>query len=186
MGKIKNNAATSGFSGKLGNDITFRQVDGKTIFAKRTLSSAAPSEKQLQVRSRFSEATQFASAAIDNPQALLEYSALASILDVKSAYLAAVIDYLTPPEIGAVFVANYKGHVGDEINITPDIPVKLTQVTVSIHNADGTVLEAGDAVPRKLKWTYVAKAVNAQLKGSKLVVVGRDRQDRETTFEKIL
>jgi hypothetical protein len=186
MGKIKNNAVTKGFSGKLGDDITFRQVDGKTIFAKRTLTSTAPTEKQQQVRNRFSEASQFAAASIDNPQALLDYKAMAELQGLKSAYMAALIDYLTAPEMGIPSTAYYKGRIGDMINVAPTVPGKFTEVAVSILSADGAVLESGIAIERNLKWAYTATVVNAQWKGSRIVLVGRDRQDREATFEKVL
>src|SRR5687768_7194599 len=122
MGKIKNNPVTNGFNGKLGDDLTFRQVDGKTVFAKRTLTSTAPTEKQQQVRNRFSEASQFAAASIDNPQALLDYKAMAELQGLKSAYMAALIDYLTPPEMGTPSTAYYKGRIGDMINAAPTVP----------------------------------------------------------------
>jgi hypothetical protein len=38
MGKVKNNLATQGFSGKLGEDIVFRQIEGKTFFANAVFS----------------------------------------------------------------------------------------------------------------------------------------------------
>jgi hypothetical protein len=183
MGKIKNNVATRGFSGKLGEDIVFRQVDGKTTFAKRTLSEAASSPKQDAVRRKFAEASYFASAAIENPQAGQQYKIMAELLGLKSAYAAALSDYLSQPEIGGVFTARYQGRIGDMITIVPKIPYKITEVSVNILQADGSVLESGKAVANELKWRYLATVVNPLVKGSKLVLVARDRQGKETTFE---
>jgi hypothetical protein len=186
MGKIKNNVATRGFSGKLGEDITFRQVDGKTIFAKRTLTEVAPSARQKEVRLKFAEASQFASAAIENPQAGHEYKIMAELQGFKSAYVAALTDYLSLPEIGGVFTNSYQGRIGDMITITSKVPYKITEINVSILQADGTVLESGKAVASELKWRYLATVPNPQVKGSKLVLVARDRHGKETTFEQVL
>ena len=186
MGKIKNNVVTKGFSGKFGDDVVFRQVDNKTIFAKRTPITSAPTAQQVAVRSKFTEASHFASAAIDNPQASQDYKLMAELQGLKSAYVAAVTDYLTLPEIGSAFTAAYKGVVGDVINIKAKVPFKITEIEVSILRADGTVLESGKAQPNELKWRYTATVANAQVKGSKLELLARDRQGKESTLEQVL
>ena len=186
MGKIKNNVVTKGFSGKFGEDLLFRQLDNQTLFVKRTLVSAVSTARQKEVRGRFAQATQFAAAAIENPQASLEYKLMAELQGLKSAYLAAVTDYLTNPEIGSVYTDGYKGAVGDIFNIKTKVPYKITGIQASIVLADGTVLEAGPAVASELKWRYTATAANAQVAGSKLVLIARDRRGKETTFEQVL
>jgi hypothetical protein len=186
MGKIKKNTVTKGFSGKYGDDIVFRQVDNQTIFAQPGQITVPPTDKQLQVRSKFIEATNFANAAIDNPQAGADYKLMATAQGLKSAYVAAVTDYLTVPEIGSVFTASYKGAVGDVINMTSKLPYKITGINVSIVKSDGTVLESGQAAANELKWRYTATVANPQVQGCKLVLKSRDRQGKEATLEKVL
>lgn len=186
MGKIKDNVVTRGFSGKFGNDLVFRQVDNQTIFAKRTLVTSAPTEKQSAVRDKFTEASLFASAAIDNPQANQEYKLMAELQGLKSAYVAAVTDYLTLPEIGSVFTGGYKGNVGELLNIKPVTPYKIIEMEVSIELADGSVLETGKALANESKFRYTTTVVNPQVKGSKLVLVARDRQGKESTLTLVL
>ncbi|MEO7988642.1 MAG: hypothetical protein ABI663_03820 [Chryseolinea sp.] len=186
MGKIKNNVVTKGFSGKLGDDLVFRQVDGKTIFAKRTLSSVAPSERQNEVRNKFTEASLFASAALENPETSREYNVMAKLQGVRTAYMAAVTDYLTLPEIGAVYAFAYKGAVGDLITISDRTPYKIVDLSVTILRADGAVLESGKAVANGLKWRYVSTVANPLVSGCKLVLTARDRQAKESTLEKVL
>lgn len=186
MGKIKNNVITKGFSGSLGEDITFRQVDGKTIFAKRTLTSSAPTAKQQEVRDKFTEAAMHAGAAIGNPDVEQEYKVLARLQGFKTAYVAAMSDFLTEPEIGGVFTRSYKGNVGDKISMTAKIPYKIKEIDVRILSPDGTVLESGKAVANELKWLYVATVANAQVKGSRLELVARDRLDKEVTMQLVL
>jgi hypothetical protein len=186
MGKIKNNVVTKGFSGKLGDDLVFRQVDGKTTFAKRTLTNAPPTERQREVRNRFTEASLFAAAAVENPDAGLEYRELANLQGFKTAYLAAMSDFLTRPEIGGVFTLGYKGNAGDQLTMTSRIPYKIKSIDVRILAADGTLLESGVAEPRESKFRYVTTVANPQVAGSRLVLISRDRLNKEVTMEIVL
>jgi hypothetical protein len=186
MGKIKNNIVTKGFSGKLGDDLVFRQIDDQTIFTRRTEIDTEPTARQLEIRDKFSEAALFASAALENPQAGLEYKLMAEVQGLKSAYIAAVTDYLTLPEIGGVFTVFYKGVPGDTINIKPSVPYKVVDIDVSIVDAGGAVVESGKAVLNELKWRYTATQANGNVAGSKIVLTARDRHGKESTFERVL
>ncbi|HYF71147.1 MAG TPA: hypothetical protein VD884_23630 [Ohtaekwangia sp.] len=186
MGKIRNNAATRGFSGKLGDDIVFRQVDNKTVFSKRNEIVAPPTARQTQIRAKFTEAAVFASGAMGNPNALLEYQQMAELQKLKSAYVAAITDYLTMPEIAGVYVVYYKGRIGDQINITPKLAMKVVEIDVTILDANGAVIEAGSAVPQGLKWNYIATAANANLPGTVIQVTAKDRVGKVSSFEMIL
>lgn len=186
MGKIKKNVITKGFSGSFGDNLVFRQVDDQTVFAQKSETTSEPSDRQLQVRNKFLEATNYASAAVDNPQAEQDYKLMAERQGLKSAYLAAVTDYLTMPEISAVFTNAYTGAVGNMINMTSKHPHKITGISVSILKPDGVELEAGMATLKNLKWRYTATVANAQVPGSKLVLKAKDRQGKEVTLEKVL
>lgn len=186
MGKIKGNVVTKGFSGAFGEDITFRQVDGETFFAKRSQKIVVPSEQQLNVRNKFAEATLYAGTVIENPEVNQNYKVMANLQNLKSSFVAAVADYLTMPELGGVSTAAYKGNVGDIISIASKVQYKIISIDVSILSQDGTVLESGKAVARKSKWLYVATAVNTQVTGSRLVLIAYDRQGKESRLELVL
>ena len=186
MGKIKKNVITKGFSGKYNDELVFRQVDGETVFARVGEVTAEPSDLQKEVRNKFNEAANFANAAIENPQAGQEYKIMAVAQGLKSAYVAAVTDYLTRPEIASVFTNSYKGQVGNVINITSRYAYKITGIDVTILKADGTPLESGVATAKELKWLYTTTVANPQVAGSKLVLKSRDRQGKEFTLEKVL
>lgn len=186
MGKIKKNVITKGFSGKYSDDLVFRQVDDQTVFARKSENNAEPSERQREVRDRFTEASIYASGAIDNPQAGPEYEQLAKNQGLKSAYLAALTDFLTEPEITSVFTKAYNGTVGSTINMTSRYPYKITGIDVSIVNADGSVLEAGAALQRASKWRYTTTMANAQIAGTRIVLKSRDRVGNESVLEKVL
>ena len=186
MGRIKGNVITQGFSGKYSDDLIFRHVDGQTFFVRKPEITAPPSERQLEARNKFSEASFFATTAIENSKASQEYKLMATAQGLKSAYLAAMTDYLTLPEISSVFTRSYKGAPGDAISITGKLAYKITGVDVTIIRADGTVLESGAAVARELKWRYSATVPNTQVPGSRLVLKSRDRQGKEFITEKLL
>jgi hypothetical protein len=67
MGKVDENIITKGFRGKYNDDLVFRKVDNQTVFSRRSVSSKAPTEKQLAARERFNRATSYASGAIAHP-----------------------------------------------------------------------------------------------------------------------
>jgi glucose-6-phosphate 1-dehydrogenase len=186
MGKIKKNVITKGFSGSFGDDLVFRQVDDRTVFAQKSENNSEPTGRQLQVRNKFLEATNYASAAVDNPQALEDYQRMAELQKLKSAYVAAVTDYLTMPEIGGVFTNAYEGAAGNMINMTSKYPHKITGINVTILKPDGSELESGEAINKQLKWRYTTTMSNAQVQGSKLVLKAKDRQGKESVLERVL
>ncbi len=186
MGKVKNNLVTQGFSGKFGEDITFRQIGGKTFFARRGVSSVPPSARQLEMRNKFSQASMYASQALSNPQVNQHYQLMAKFQGLRSAYLAACADFLTPPEIGGLNTSAYHGKTGDLVTITSLTPYKITEIEIQILTPNGTLLESGKAVVREPKWRYMAKVDNTQVQGSRLIVTARDRQGRTSTLERVL
>jgi hypothetical protein len=186
MGKIDENIITKGFRGKYNDDLVFRKVDKQTIFSRRSVSSKAPTENQLAARERFNRASMYASSAIAHPQRSQDYKVMADLQGLKSAYLAAVTDYLTMPEIGEAFADEYNGNAGDMIAIIGKVKFKIVDLTVTIMSAAGAVIETGKAVPFELKWRYTITTANPQVKGSRLVLLARDRQGKESTFEQVL
>jgi hypothetical protein len=138
------------------------------------------------MRNKFAEASMFATSALANPQASIDYKVMAQLQGLKSAYLAAVSDYLTQPEIAGIVTSGYRGKVGDIITITSKVPYKITEIDIRILGADGLMLESGNAVAREPKWRYIISTANPQVKGSRIVLVARDRQDRESTMEWLL
>src|SRR6478609_3854015 len=103
MGKVDENIITKGFRGKYNDDLVFRRVDHRTIFSRHSVSSKPPTAKQLERQNKFNRASHYASAAIAHPQRELDYKVMAEQQGFRSAYVAALTDYLTLPEITSVF-----------------------------------------------------------------------------------
>ncbi len=69
MAEVINNIITEGLSGKIAKSgYVFRQVNGKTIFAQKSVSKAEPTAAQLAVRDKFKTAVQKAHADMANEE----------------------------------------------------------------------------------------------------------------------
>lgn len=186
MGVVDENIITKGFRGKYNEDLVFRRMDKQTIFSRRSVSRKPPTAGQVEARNRFSRSSYYASSAIAHPQRELDYKVMAEKLGLKSAYVAAMTDYLTQPEITSVFTDEYNGNVGELITIIAKVPFKIIDMDVSILNAAGEVIENGKAVVNLAKWRYVITTANPQVRGSKVVLNARDRQGKISTLEQVL
>ncbi|MBT1704917.1 hypothetical protein [Chryseosolibacter indicus] len=186
MGVVKNNLVTKGFSGKMGDDIVFRQVGNQTQFAKAGRRRASFTENQVAQQERFLNAVMYAKSALLDPATKELYVLMAEKAGLRSAYSAAVTDYLTPPKIASVFTGNYQGEVGNTLFIAAVNDFKITEVTLTIQRADNTVVETGAALRDGGSWKYTAAVANAEFMGNKIVVRAKDRLGKEVTFEQLL
>jgi hypothetical protein len=78
MAKSKNNVITHGLSGKVGNLLIFRQVDGQTIVSKVPAPPKTSREKQTAHRKRFQQAVLYAKVTISSPETEELYKAAAT------------------------------------------------------------------------------------------------------------
>jgi hypothetical protein len=94
MAKIKLKAPFTEISGTLG-DYVFRKgkKDGEVILAKRPKKSEKPSKAQKAHWDRFTEAADYATAALADPDLCAYYEAKAARLDLQPRNVA-MADYL--------------------------------------------------------------------------------------------
>jgi hypothetical protein len=173
MAKSKNNVITYGLSGKVGDLLIFRQLDGQTIVSKPPVQSKSPSEKQKAQRRRFQEAVFYAKEAVETPELAELYAAAAK--KGKKPYALAVADFLNAPDINEVDLSAYHGAAGDtiRINVSDDFAVK--NVTVEIVSDSGETLEEGEAVHKVGNlWIYTATTEINDLTGKRIVVSAFD------------
>ena len=171
MAKIGDNIVTTGFSGKLGNLLVFRNRGGKTIVSKAPQKKEQePSEVQEQHQLRFQEAILYAKAAIADPAQKEAYKASAE--KGQSAYNVAVADFLNAPKINEINLSQYTGQPDSYIQVRAVDDFKVTEVSVTILNSDGSEVEHGMAElqPGSVWWKYTATTVNESLVGDKIIV----------------
>jgi signal peptidase I len=181
MAEVKNNIVTQGVSGMLGDQIVFRQIKGKTIISLKPKQPEKYSEKQLEVRRRFQSAVIYGKSATADPAKKAEYEAGKGD-KFNSAYHVAVADFLNAPDIQEVNLKGYKGNVGDVITIRVTDDFKVAEVTVTIRNPDGTLVEEGKAAPLPggVDWSYKATAKNDSLVGDRITITAYDMPGNET------
>ena len=174
MAESKNNIITHGLSGKVGDILVFSQRNGKTIVSKVPEKKAVTSEKVKQQMAKFQQATIYAKSTLKNPTIKEEYQLEASKKRGVTAYNVAVADMLQAPKIEQIDLSGYTGQSGDIIKVRAYDDFKVVAVSVHIYNADGSLVEEGNAVDNGLDWVYTATQTNADLSGDKIVVRATD------------
>jgi hypothetical protein len=187
MAIVKKNIVTQGLSGTLGDTIVFRQSRGRTIVSVTPNQNNTPTTKQKAHRERFQLAVMYAKGQISDPVAKAEYEA-AMKEESMSSYALAVTDFMKAPEIEFIDAARYTGKLGDTLLIRAVDDFKVKSVTVTISNADGTLVEKGNAVqqPNQLDWLYTATKANAAIAGDKITVTATDKPGNVTLKERVL
>jgi hypothetical protein len=186
MGIVHENDITKGFSGKFGDDIVFRQIGGRTFFAKYPRKSSVVTPAMKAARSRFQKAVNFAQTMLLDPAIRQDYARRAKEAKLRNAYSAAVKDFLKELKIAAVYTDGYQGKAGDPIFIGAVDDFKVQRLSVTLQRADGSVIESSDAVRVQGGWQYNAMQANATRAGTKVIIQARDRPGRQVTEERLL
>jgi hypothetical protein len=182
MAKQKNNVVTYGLSGKIGDLLVFRQRDGKTIVSKVPEHSKTVTEKQAVHRKLFQSAVIYAKAAVTSPETGELYKTAAK--KKKHPFLVAVADFFNAPDIYQVDLNGYTGNVGDEIRVVVSDDFAVKSVYVQINNADGSLVEEGEAVKNAGDWwIYTATKNNENLEGDRIVIEASDLPGNVTRKE---
>ncbi len=171
----------------LGDMIVFRQVNGRTIIATKPQQSEKKSEKQLAHQKKFQSAVIYGNSVTADPAKKAEYEA-GKGEKFNSPYQVAVADFLNAPDIEEVNLKMYSGSIGDLITIRATDDFKVSEVLVSIHNPDGSLVEEGSAVQKAgtPDWVFTAKVKNESLAGDKITITAYDMPGNETVEEKTL
>jgi hypothetical protein len=155
MAKIKLNPIIERLRGAVG-DLVFKARNGRPYVARKAdLSDYAPSQAQAAQRDRFRDATAYARASMDDPDANALYAALAKGRGL-TAYTAAVTDFLVAPTISEIDVSAYGGLTGGIVAVRARDEFGVLRVHVSITDATGQVIEAGNALQTGNAWLYTA------------------------------
>lgn len=187
MAIVKSNIVVEGLSGKLGDQIVFRQRGGKTIVSvKAVRPEGGPSEAQQQQQRKFGQANRYAKQAMKNGPLKQAYE-----LQTKggqSAFNVAMADYLNSPVIDGLEGEAYTGAKDSPINITVTDDHMVAEVEVVLYSAQGDVLEQGPAEldENGVDWVYTTQMTNGQREGSKLVVRASDLPGNRTEREFVL
>jgi hypothetical protein len=177
--------ANGGISGMIGGQLVFRRVGNETIVQMAPSRMGRKSEAQLRLWAHFKEAARYAKAQVADPVIKKAYALPAKH---RTAYHAAVSDFLNPPQITDIDCTGYAGRPGDYIRICAVDDFRVTEVKVEIVAADGIPLESGNATlaPNGLEWIYTIKETNMVLLNSRITIEAFDMPRNQTTREIIL
>lgn len=175
MAESKNNIITHGLSGKVGDLIVFSQRNGKTIVSRAPREKTKEdTEKQKEHKRKFQRAILYAKVVMNDPDTKELYESKADRPKGITGHNVAVADLLNAPDIDSIDMSGYTGKVGDIIKIIALDDFEVKAVTVKIENADGSLVEDGEAVDNGAEWVYTATVKNADLSGDKITVTATD------------
>lgn len=159
MANVKLNPILERIRGQVG-DLVFKRYEDRTILSRKAdPSGRPPSPAQAAHRERFKQAALYGRMVLADPDARTFYEGEAEERHVPLFSLT-IADFFNAPEITEVDVSAYHGAKDDPIGITATDDVEVARVEVTITTADGTAVEAGEAVREDGHWRYTAtKAV---------------------------
>jgi hypothetical protein len=154
MAKVADNIIVKGIRGMLGDMLVFRQLNGQTIVSAKPKKPVTRTPKQQEGQERFRRAVAYAKASMGNPQ-LKELYASRISARCTSAHQVAIADYLNAPRIETIDASHYKREAGSAIAINATDDFMVASVQVTIHTADGEVIESGSAAKgTDDRWIY--------------------------------
>lgn len=176
MGESKNNLATEGLSGQVGN-LVFRRrkSDGKVFVSRQPAAfEGEPTEAQKAVQTKFQQAIIYGKTALADPITKALYADKASA--GQSAFNVAVADFFNAPNIDEIDVSQYTGQIGSTVRVRATDDFNVVSVFVHIANADSSLVEEGNAILQAngVDWIYTAIKLNASLDGDKITVTASD------------
>ena len=189
MAHSNNSIITGKFRGPLGKEIVFRDWKGKTIVAKSPKArSRKPSIAQAASLEKFQLASRYAKSVITNADKAMEDAYARVLKPRQNVYSRALEDFMSSPIVKTIGTSSYTGAVGGKIATRAVDDFRVTEVRVEISAANGTLLEAGNALQNinGIDWTYTTTQANNLLAGTKIKVIATDVPGNKGTLEVIL
>lgn len=186
MAHSNNSLVTGRLKGTLGKELVFREWEGKTVVAKAPKSrEGEPTPAQAEIQEKFQLASRYAKAVIKNPDKSMAEAYAEVLKPRQNVFSRAMEDFMTSPVVKSINTRSYKGAGGDKIVVRAKDDFRVVSVRVEIYEANGTLLEAGDAEQNTndVDWTYTAIQGNNPLAGSKIIAIATDVPGNEGTLE---
>ena len=186
MAHADNSIITGKFKGSLGKQLVFREWDGKTVVAKSPKRrSGPPTPEQQETQEKFLIASRYAKAITTNADQSLAEAYATALRPRQNVYSRALEHFMSPPVVISIDTRSYSGATGDHLEIRAIDDFRVTGVRVEIKAADGTLLEAGNAVQNinGIDWTYTATQDNPVMAGSTIIAVAVDVPKNEGVLE---
>ncbi|SHN39898.1 hypothetical protein [Chitinophaga sp. CF418] len=189
MARAKNNLLLAQVSGTIGKQLTVTQRAGQVILGKAKAKKGKRykfSSKQLDVQSRFTDATDYAAQVKADPDMVAAYMAVAK--PGQNANNLAIKDFYNAPEIHELRTKEYTGKAGQKIWVRATDDFRVYQVVIGIYTAAGTLVEEGNALQGRngIEWVYTTRKDNPGYQGGKVQAMAEDLPGNQTFEEWIL
>ncbi len=155
MATIKDNYVVNGAAGAVGELLVFRQRGGKTFISKFPRpSSVPPTAKLKSVRADFASCIAYAKKVVKDPAKKALYQA--AVTGGQTAFNKATSDALNPPKINNIRIDQNAFIIVEAVD-----DFMVTNVTVSIHDSSGNLIEEGkaDIMENGSDWHYTIQRI---------------------------
>ena len=140
----------------------------------------------LNFQRRFRKAAQYAKKATQDKATKALYAARTK--PGQSPYNVALADSMNAPEIDVVDFGLYKGAKGSQLLLQVSDDHMVSEVVVSLFDAQGGLLEEGTAEMHEngIDWVYTTQKQNASISGSKLRISASDLPGNRAEREEVI
>src|SRR5260221_4277367 len=169
----------------LADTVVFKALKKHTVVITKPKRRKVRSVVTKQQNGKFKDAAKYAKAQMANADSNAEYTK-ARTADKNASYRVALTDYLSPPVIHYIRASGYTGARGSLITIKATDDFRVVRVTVSIHDASGSLLENGHATSQRMKpwiWKYLTTASNPNPEGTVIKVEAYDKPGNRAELE---
>jgi hypothetical protein len=188
MAKITKNSLVRGARGNFGKEFVYKKRGKNTyITSMPTFENRKMTAEQEKVTDKFGSASLYAKGALADPELKLQYQKKAT--KGLTAHNIALRDYLRSPVVKSIDTSKYDGMPDSIIEVKAKDDFRVTEVTVSIRDSNGTVIEKGQAALNAIdlsKWTYKATEKNSPLTGSVVTATAVDLPGNKASLDVML
>lgn len=185
MANINENLLVKGARGNFGRQFVYRTEGDNTHIVKMPrVTKRDPNETEIAIREKFAAAARYGRSAAASPELGQAYKKKAG--RGKRAFVVAFKDYITPPKVRNINTGKYDGTPGSLVVVNATDDFRVAEVRVSIHAADGALIEEGMAVQDTVNvnlWNYAASQSNDALTGSTIRALAVDVPGNEASLE---
>lgn len=175
MKKKSANELEKAYSGIFGAEVSLENRKGKSVMKMKTKKTdVVPTEGMVKHRQKFARAANYAKNILLVPDMQAAY-ALKSRKGLP-AFQVALTDFMLPPSVTVIDVNDYSGMVGDQIHVVAYDDFAVADVTVTIQDSSGVVVEKGHCVlnPLTSNFDYTATVQVSNLMGVMIIAQARD------------
>ena len=145
MGKIIQTLPLGNIQGTLGDIVFVHCADGRILARRRPPPRTEFTAGELRSQGGLRLGVAYVRKLKANPDAYAAYKSLARELRKRACDLA-ISDFLSPPDITDVDLAQYSGRAGEKLFIQAIDRTEVISVTVTITDGNEILLEQGTAV----------------------------------------